>query len=50
MRFKYKKFNLMNSILRNLIKTEILNNKNLNAKINFNLKDITDINELNNYY
>ena len=37
-----------NSILIDLIKTEIFNNKNLNANINFNLKDITNINELNN--
>ena len=36
------------SILIDIIKTEIFNNKNLNAKINLNLKDITDINELNN--
>ena len=41
--------NLLNddSILIDLIKTEIFNNKNLNAKINLNLKDITNINELN---
>ena len=31
-----------------IIKTEIFSNQNLNAKINFNLKDITDISELNN--
>ena len=36
------------SILIDIIKTEIFNNKNLNAKINLNLKDIIDINELNN--
>ena len=36
------------SILIDIIKTEIFNNKNLNAKINLNLKDIKDINELNN--
>ena len=38
------------SIFVDIIKTEIFNNKNLNAKINFNLKDITDINELNNLF
>ena len=42
--------NLFNedSILVDLIKTEIFSNQNLNANISFNLKDITDINELNN--
>ena len=42
--------NLFNedSIFVDIIKTEIFSNRNLNAKINFNLKDITDINELNN--
>ncbi len=42
--------NLFNddSVFVDLIKTEILNNKNLNAKINVNLQDITNINELNN--
>ena len=42
--------NLLNdeSIFIDLIKTEILNNKNFNANINLNLKDITNINELNN--
>ena len=42
--------NLLNddSILVDLIKTEIFNNKNLNAKINLDLKDITNIDELNN--
>ena len=44
--------NLFNddSIFVDIIKTEIFNNKNLNAKINLNLKDITDINELNNLF
>ena len=43
--------NLFNddSIFVDIIKTEIFSNQNLNAKINFNLKDITDINELNNF-
>ena len=36
------------SLLIDLIKTEIFNNKNLNANINFNVKDITNVNELNN--
>ena len=41
--------NLLNdeSILIDLIKTEIFNNKNLNANINLDSKDITNINELN---
>ena len=44
--------NLFNedSIFVDIIKTEIFSNRNLNAKINFNLKDITDINELNNLF
>ncbi len=44
--------NLINddSILVDIIKTEILSNKNFNAKITLNLKDITDINELNNLF
>ena len=37
-----------NSILIDLIKTNILNSENLNAKIDFNVNDITNINELNN--
>ena len=36
------------SILIDLIKTEILNNINLNVNINLDVKDITNINELNN--
>jgi len=36
------------SILIDLIKTEILNNINLNVNIDLNVKDITNINELNN--
>ena len=44
--------NLLNddSIFVDIVKTEILNNKNLNAKITLDLKDITDINELNNLF
>ena len=44
--------NLLNddSIFVDIIKTEILSNKNLNAKITLDLKDITDINELNNLF
>ena len=44
--------NLFNedSIFVDIIKTEIFSNRNLNAKINLNLKDITDINELNNLF
>ena len=42
--------NLFNesSIIIDLIKTELLNNKNLNAKINLDVKDITNIDELQN--
>ncbi len=42
--------NLLNkdSILIDLINSEILNNRNLSANINFNIKNITNINELNN--
>ena len=36
------------SILIDLINSEILNNKNLSANINLNIKDITNIKELNN--
>ena len=36
------------SILIDLIKSEILNSKNLNSNINFTVKDITNIDELNN--
>jgi hypothetical protein len=35
-----------NSILIDLINSEMLNNKNLSAKLNLNVKDITNINEL----
>ena len=36
------------SILVDLIKSEILNNQNLNVNISLNVNDITNINELNN--
>ncbi len=36
------------TILIDLINAEILNNRNLSANINFKVKDITNINELNN--
>ena len=36
-----------NSIMIDLIKSEFLNNKNLNAKINLKVNDITNIDELN---
>ena len=39
-----------NSILIDFLKTEILNNKNLNADINLKVKDITNIDELNNLF
>ncbi len=35
-----------NSLIIDLIKSEYLNNKNLNANINLNIKDITNIDEL----
>ena len=37
-----------NSVFVDLIKSEFLNNKNLNAQIELNIKDITNIDELNN--
>ena len=37
-----------NSPIIDLIKTEVLNNQNLNAEINLIVKDITNIDELNN--
>ncbi len=37
-----------NSILLDLVKSEIFNNVNLNIDLNFNVKDIVNINELNN--
>ena len=42
--------NLFNndSILVDLIKTEVFNNINLNVNLNLNVRDITNINELNN--
>ncbi len=42
--------NLFNneSVLVDLIKSEILNNQNLNVNIDLNIKDITNIDELNN--
>ena len=44
--------NLFNedSFFIEIIRTEIFNNRNLNAKINVNLQTITDINELNNLF
>lgn len=38
------------SIFTDLIKSEILNNKNFNANISINIKDITNINELNQLF
>ena len=34
----------------NLIKSEIINNENLNININLSVKDITNIDELNNLF
>ena len=44
--------NLFNedSIFVDILKTEIFNNRNLNAKVSLILKDITDISELNNLF
>tara|TARA_B100001057_G_scaffold470897_1_gene532659 strand:+ start:1204 stop:2691 length:1488 start_codon:yes stop_codon:yes gene_type:complete len=39
-----------NSILYNLVKSEILNNENLNININLNVRDIVNIDELNNLF
>ncbi len=39
-----------NSLIIDLIKSEYLNNKNLNAKINLNIKDITNIDELKDLF
>ena len=39
-----------NSVLYNLIKSEIFNNENLNININLNVKDLININELNNLF
>jgi len=39
-----------NSILYNLIKSELLNNENLNINLNLKVKDIVNINELNNLF
>ena len=38
------------SILIELIKSELLNNQNLNININLNVKDIINIDELNNLF
>ena len=43
-----KNFFKDDSIFIDLIKAEILNNKNLNANVNVNIKNITNIDELNN--
>ncbi len=53
--FNYDGISLKNafnddSIFTDLIKSEILNNKNLNAKININIKDIVNFDELKNLF
>ena len=53
--FNYEGINSRNffnddSILLDLVRSEIFNNENLNAKIDLNIKDITNINELNNLF
>ena len=45
-----KNFFHENSIFFDLIKAEILNNKNLNVNMNLNLKNIINIEELNNLF
>ena len=44
--------NLLNpdSFLIDLIKSEVLNNENLNIDVNLNVEDITNLNELNDLY
>ena len=42
-----KKYFKNNSILINLLKSEILNNKNLNGKISFNVKNLKDLKHIN---
>ena len=44
----FKNFLNDNSPFIDLVKTEILNNQNLNAELNLKVKDITNIDELNN--
>ena len=39
-----------NSVLYNLIKSELFNNENLNINLNLKVKDIVNINELNNLF
>ncbi len=46
----FKNFFNDNSFFVDLIKSEIFNNKNLNAKIDLNVADITNIDELNDLY
>ena len=46
----FKNFFDPNSILIDVLNSEIFRNKNLNASIQVNVKDITNINELNNLY
>ncbi len=53
--FNYDGLSLKNffeedSILTDLIKSELLNNQNLNININVNVKDIVNISEFNNLY
>ena len=53
--FKYdglstKNWTNENSVLYNLLKSEIFNNENLNININLNVKDLININELNNLF
>tara|TARA_B100001057_G_scaffold490197_1_gene577966 strand:+ start:2100 stop:3590 length:1491 start_codon:yes stop_codon:yes gene_type:complete len=53
--FSYNGLNLKNflkqdSLITNLIRSEIFNNKNLNGNIKLKLKNITNINELNNLF
>ncbi len=45
-----KNFFNQDFIFTDLIKSEIFNNNSLNANINFNVKDITNIAELNNLF
>ena len=39
-----------NSIIYDVLESQLFNNLNLNIDINFNIKDIVNINELNNFF
>ena len=49
-RFKSKLLFNDDSIFIDLIKSELLNNQNLNVELNFKIKEISDIVDLNNLF